>query len=104
MTDRNLSFLQVVAIAKQPDINPYIAINVDEIAIARTQTKLKSVKPVWNEEFSTEVHSGQSLGFTVFHDAHIPPDEFVANCTINFEEIVDKKISDIWVKLSAASV
>lgn len=40
-----------------------------------------------------------SLGITVFHDAAIPPDDFVANCTIPFEDLIhrDKDATDFWV-------
>lgn len=42
-----------------------------------------------------------SLGITVFHDAAIPPDDFVANCTIPFEDLMhrDKEATDFWVSL-----
>ncbi|XP_064603809.1 calcium-independent protein kinase C-like isoform X2 [Liolophura sinensis] len=79
-------------------IDPYIAVDVDDQQVARSTTKPKTTKPSWNEEFVTEVHNGQSLGFTVFHDAAIPPDDFVANCTLSFEEIKETN-SDIWVDL-----
>lgn len=79
-------------------IDPYIAVDVDDQQVARSTTKPKTTKPSWNEEFVTEVHNGQSLGFTVFHDAAIPPDDFVANCTLSFEEIKETN-SDIWVCL-----
>ena len=90
---------QVVGlITKGPQlIDPYIAIDIDDTPVGRTTTKPKTSKPVWNEEFSSEVHNGQNIGLTVFHDAAIPPDEFVANCTIAFEDIAEKKTSDIWV-------
>lgn len=78
-------------------VDPYVSIDVDDVTVARTQTKAKTSKPAWNEDFTTEVHSGQSIGLTIFHDAAIPPDEFVANCSIAFEDIVEKSTSDIWV-------
>ncbi|CAL1536968.1 unnamed protein product [Lymnaea stagnalis] len=80
-------------------IEPYVNIDVDEVYVAKTTTKPKSVKPqwVWNEDFTSEVHNGQNVNLTVFHDAAIPPDEFVANCTIAFEEVKGK--SDFWVDL-----
>lgn len=36
----------------------------------------------------------------MFHDAAIPPDDFVANCTIAFEDLAhrDKEQQDFWVK------
>ncbi|XP_046343842.1 calcium-independent protein kinase C-like isoform X1 [Haliotis rufescens] len=79
-------------------IDPYVSINVDELFVARTTSKAKTCRPIWNEDFVAEVHNGQNIGLTVFHDAAIPPDEFVANCTILFEDLVDKK-ADIWIDL-----
>lgn len=90
-----LLLLQVVNVVKVFD--PYVAVDVDEIPVARTQTRQKTLSPVWNEEMSTKVQSGESINFTVFHDAAIPPDEFMANCKVPFEDIVGKKTSDIWV-------
>lgn len=87
----------IIAKTQQTTIDPYCAIDVDEIPVARTLTKPKTFRPVWNEDFVTEVHSGQNIGLTIFHDAAIPPDEFVANCSIAFEDIADKHLSDIWV-------
>lgn len=84
-------------------IDPYVAVDIDEIHVDRSSTKQKTFKPVWNECFTTEIHSGQNLGFTVFHDAAIPPDDFVANCTISFDELLNsskesgKNESDVWV-------
>ncbi|KAL5009255.1 hypothetical protein ScPMuIL_014836 [Solemya velum] len=80
-----------------PSIDPYISLDVDEMHFARTSTKIKSTKPIWNEDFDTQVHNGQVIGMTVFHDAAIPPDEFVANCTLPFDDL--KRHSDIWVDL-----
>ncbi|XP_059173318.1 calcium-independent protein kinase C [Physella acuta] len=80
-------------------IEPYVNIDVDEVYVAKTTTKPKSVKPqwVWNEDFTSEVHNGQNVNLTVFHDAAIPPDEFVANCTIPFDDVKGK--SDFWIDL-----
>ncbi|GFS64603.1 calcium-independent protein kinase C [Trichonephila inaurata madagascariensis] len=86
-------------------IDPYVAVDVDEIHVDRSSTKQKTFKPVWNEFFSTEIHSGQNLGLTVFHDAAIPPDDFVANCNISFDELLNsskesgKYESDVWIDL-----
>jgi len=78
-------------------IDPYVAIDVDDVQLARTTTKPKTYKPQWMEDFSSEVHSGQQLGFTVFHDAAIPPDVFVANCTVAFEDFASGLPCDVWV-------
>lgn len=47
-----------------------------------------------------------SLGITVFHDAAIPPDDFVANCTIPFEDLMhrDKDASDFWVSFTSSTI
>ena len=80
-------------------IDPYVAIDVDDASMLRTQTKPKTCRPAWNEEFSVDVQCGERVGFTVFHDAAIPPDVFVANCTAAFEDYELRKAIDTWVSL-----
>lgn len=83
-------------------IDPYVSINVDDILISRSSTKQRTFKPVWNEYFTAEVHGAQNLGFTVFHAA-LPSDDFVANCSVSFDELVNSakeqgsNENDIWV-------
>lgn len=82
-------------------IDPYVSVNVDDVHIAQTTSKPKTSTPVWNEEFESEVENGETLGITVFHNAIMPPDPFVANSSVPFEEIMNsgvKGISDIWVR------
>lgn len=80
-------------------IDPYVSIDVDENHLDRSSTKPKTFDPVWNENFSHEVQNAVNLGLTVFHDAAIPPDDFVANCSIPFQELLqkDKDSLDFWV-------
>lgn len=84
-------------------LDPYISIDVDEIHVARTTTKQKTTNPTWNEEFRSEVHNGFNIGFTIFHDAAIGPDEFIANCFVAFEDLAaslsTNPTSDIWIDL-----
>lgn len=82
-------------------IDPYVSIDIDETHINQSTTKQKTFKPVWNEHFVAEVSNAMNLCLTVFHDAAIPPDIFVANCTVSFEELAgrDNGLSDIWVSL-----
>ena len=87
------------SVTKAQLIDPYISIDVDENPVAKTTTRPKTYKPTWNEDFNAEVHNGQTIGLTVFHDAAIPPDEFVANCSISFEDLTGKESSDLWVWL-----
>lgn len=88
------------SVTKTPQlIDPYISIDIDDNHFAKTTTRQRTTKPTYNEEYGTEVHNGQQIGLTVFHDAAIPPDEFVANCSIAFEDLAGQPASDIWVKL-----
>ncbi|KAK7789644.1 hypothetical protein R5R35_007710 [Gryllus longicercus] len=82
-------------------IDPYVSIDVDENHLDRSSTKPKTFNPVWNEYFVHDVQSAVNLGLTVFHDAAIPPDDFVANCTIPFEDLVHREqdSADLWVDL-----
>lgn len=65
----------------------------------RSTTKAKTFDPTWNETFTHEVTNAKNIGLTVFHDAAIPPDDFVANCTIAFEDLAhrEKEQQDFWV-------
>ena len=82
-------------------IDPYVSVNVDDRHIAQTTSKQKTSTPIWNEEFESEIENGETLGITVFHNAIMPPDPFVANSSVPFEEIMNwgvKGVSDIWVE------
>lgn len=81
-------------------LSPYINIDVDDTPLGRTVTKQRSQNPIFNEEFQTDIHLGKMLNITVFHDSALPPDEFVANCTIALSQN-ELKIgtNDLWVDL-----
>jgi novel protein kinase C epsilon type len=68
-------------------ISPYIHLDIDDVSIGRTVTKHRNQNPSFNEEFNSDIHSGQMFNVTVFHDSALPPDEFVANCSISLHEI-----------------
>lgn len=78
-------------------VDPYLQVNVDDVQIAQTTSKTKTFTPIWNEEFEKEVENGQMLGITVFHNAIVPPDPFIANSNVSFEDIINSGKSDIWV-------
>lgn len=78
-------------------IDPYVTIDVDETHVAQTTTKQKTFSPVWNESFEHSVENAKTLTLTVFHDAAIPPDDFVANCSIPFEDLLNKTEGDFRV-------
>ena len=77
---------------------PYIYLDIDELPIGRTQTVNKNSNPSFLHEFVVDVHSGCQLNFNIFHDARLPPDEFIANCSIKFDEIASKG-KNIWLNL-----
>lgn len=80
-------------------LDTYIALNVDNCRVGQTTTKQKTNNPTWNDEFTTEVHDGHKIELSVFHDAPIGYDDFVANCTIQFEDILNNgsKHFEDWV-------
>lgn len=81
-------------------LDTYIALNVDDSRVGQTSTKQKTNSPTWNYEFITEVHDGRKIELSVFHDAPIGYDDFVANCIIQFEDILQNssKHFEDWVR------
>jgi len=88
---------------KKPELDPYVAVDVDEEFGYRTLTKPKTCDPDWQETFESDLlRSANQLGFTVFHDATVPPDDFIANCKMTLSELIEKEsqpVHDIWVDL-----
>ncbi|TRY55275.1 hypothetical protein DNTS_015754, partial [Danionella cerebrum] len=70
------------------NLDPYIVVKVDEYKIGQTHTKQKTNTPTYNEEFSVNVNNGNQVELAVFHDAPIGYDDFVANCTIQFDDLM----------------
>jgi len=81
-------------------LDTYIALNVDDSRVGQTSTKQRTNSPAWNDEFTTEVHDGRRIELSVFHDAPIGCDDFVANCIIQFEDILHNgsKHYEDWVR------
>lgn len=65
----------------------------------RATTRPKTFDPVWNEQFVHDVTNVSNINLTVFHDAALPPDDFVANCIISFEDLMQSEtaVQDLWV-------
>ncbi|XP_042711100.1 protein kinase C epsilon type isoform X5 [Chrysemys picta bellii] len=82
-------------------LDPYIALNVDDSRIGQTSTKQKTNSPAWNDEFVTDVCNGRKIEMAVFHDAPIGYDDFVANCTIQFEDLLQNgsRHFEDWIDL-----
>lgn len=87
----------------KPDVDPYVMIDVDEVFVERTTTKAKVRDPEWNETFSTDLlRSAEEIGFTVFHSATVPPDDFIANTKFPLADLISKAeqpLHEIWVDL-----
>lgn len=65
----------------------------------RSTTKPKTFDPCWNEFFIHEVTNAKNIGLTVFHDAALSQDDFIANCNIPFDDLAqrEKEQQDFWV-------
>lgn len=84
--------------AKQFDLlDPYVTIDVDDIAVGKSSTKSRTNTPKWNEDVYAEVSCAQQLTFTVYHDAAIPPDDFVAIIELAIRNV--RSGEDIWLEL-----
>ncbi|KAJ8673470.1 hypothetical protein QAD02_004732 [Eretmocerus hayati] len=96
-TDKQRKFWQ----DESPILDPYVQIDIDQNLLDNSSTKPKTFDPVWNESFTHELHNAMVLGLTVFHNAALQPDDFVANCSIPFEELMqhDDEKADLWVDL-----
>ena len=87
-------------------LDPYVSIDIDDSRIYRTATKAKTFRPQWNELLTQMVSEAEIMTITVFHDAPITGDEFVANKTVTFEELLNgiknEGKNDIWIDLEPA--
>jgi novel protein kinase C epsilon type len=94
------------ALAKNATLDPYVSVDIDEEHVYRSQTKSKTFRPQWNETLTRSVSEVENLTLTVFHDASIPPDDFIANCNLSFDEILtgirNEGRNDIWIDLEPA--
>uniref|UniRef100_H3DIY4 Protein kinase C n=1 Tax=Tetraodon nigroviridis TaxID=99883 RepID=H3DIY4_TETNG len=71
-----------------PALDPYIVVKVDDYKIGQTHTKQKTNTPTYNEEFCLNVMNGKQMEMAVFHDTPIGYDDFVANCIVQFEDLI----------------
>ena len=53
------------------------------------------------ETFTTDLlRNAEEVGFTVFHDAPLPPDDFIANCKVSLAELIEREeqpLHEEWV-------
>ena len=78
-----------------------------QVSIERTSTQRKTREPSWNESFTTDLlRNAEEVGFAVFHDSTMPPDDFIANCKISLSELIEKEdqpTHDVWVSVWSGS-
>ncbi|RWS17750.1 calcium-independent protein kinase C-like protein, partial [Dinothrombium tinctorium] len=79
-------------------LDPYVSVDIDDLHINRSTTKQKTFRPTWNECFNAFVADAQYLLLTVFHDAAIGPDDFIANCTVTLSDLKDTT-NELWLEL-----
>lgn len=91
-----------------PALDPYIVVKVDDYKIGQTHIKQKTNTPTYNEEFCLNVMNGKQIEMAVFHDTPIGYDDFVANCVVQFEDLIKTSntgesfegwVSTKWMKL-----
>ena len=98
--------LPLPCIGRNPTLDPYVRVDVDEILFASTTVHSKTLNAHWNEAFTESVIDGEILGLTVFHSSLIPPDPFIAHATISLAELSTNRdeTRDVWVSYNGIIV
>lgn len=90
------------SIIKNPNIDPYVDILIDDsLEIGKTTVKLRTSDPSWNEVFTSSLLSAKNLQLTIFDQSAFPDDNFVANCSLlfdNFKLEQRSNVFDLWVR------
>eukprot|EP00092_Neocalanus_flemingeri_P021150 GFUD01022924.1.p1 GENE.GFUD01022924.1~~GFUD01022924.1.p1 ORF type:complete len:664 (+),score=141.22 GFUD01022924.1:113-2104(+) len=79
-----------------PQLNPYVNIQIDEIDVAKvgigTSAQKHTLNPTWNHVCDEiYVDFGEMISFTVYHNAVVKPDDFIANCNIPISSLLEAK-------------
>ncbi|OWA52444.1 Calcium-independent protein kinase C [Hypsibius exemplaris] len=87
--------------SRKTTIDPYVSIGIDSDPphCLRTKSQSKTCSPMWNEDFSVEIQNGTALTLAIFDDRAIPPDEFVADCSLSFEEYAQQSQTTGWIEM-----
>jgi novel protein kinase C epsilon type len=80
-------------------LSTYVNLDIDDLPIGRTTTKPRNQNPAFNEEFQSNITAGHIINMMVFHDSALPPDEFVANCSIILHDLNLTGNNDLWIDL-----
>lgn len=90
---------------KSQQLDPYIVVKVDNFKVGQTAIRPKTRQPTFDEEFCPYICEGKELELAVFHDTPIGYDDFVANCTMQLENLLTSSSSrqtfEGWVRNSS---
>nr|XP_061824830.1 protein kinase C eta type-like isoform X1 [Nerophis lumbriciformis] len=96
----------LVFLKKSSALYPYIVLKVDDTKVGQTHTKQKTATPTYNEDFAFIVRDGRHIEVIVFNDTPIGYDDFVANCTIHFQDLTrnsnSEEFFEEWIQLEPA--
>lgn len=67
--------------------DPFVVVDFDEIFFCQTIAKAKTLSPTWREHFTEDVQEAESVTFTLFHKAVVPPDPFIGHIRIQLDEL-----------------
>ncbi|XP_065113274.1 protein kinase C, eta, b [Paramisgurnus dabryanus] len=88
---------------RKSHLDPYIVVKVDNVILGQTETKIKTNRPTFNDEFCPYISNGKELELAVFHSTPIGYDDFVANYRIQLEDLLTSSNSrqtfEGWVNL-----
>jgi hypothetical protein len=81
--------------------DPYVKLSVDNEKTEWSSFKLGTLNPIWNEDFSLNVHSRNSiLRIEVYSKRKFGGDDFIGGTTIGLKGLDDQQKVDKWFKLS----
>ncbi|XP_055041885.2 protein kinase C, eta, b [Misgurnus anguillicaudatus] len=88
---------------RKSHLDPYIVVKVDNVILGQTETKIKTNRPTFNDEFCPYISNGKELELAVFHSTPIGYDDFVANYRIQLEDLLTssntRQTFEGWVNL-----
>jgi hypothetical protein len=82
--------------------DPYVKFTVDNDKTEYSSFKLGTLNPIWNEDFSLNVHTKNSiLRVEVYSKRKFGGDDYIGGAVINLKSMEDQQKGDKWYKLSS---
>jgi hypothetical protein len=83
--------------------DPYVKFTVDSDKTEFSSFKLGTLNPIWNEDFSLNIHTRNSvLRVEVFSKRRFGGDDYIGGSTIHLKNLDDQQKVDKWYKLSTS--